>query len=282
MRFTFYTNFNTMAARQGMEAAADYAADHGFSAVEMLESAGEGYPRLIPDRETARKTKQILRQRGLEMACWSVGTTVYKAPEAVKSLMRQAEIASELECPYLHHTLLLWLAPFEGMPSFEEGIDCAVEAAAQAARYAQPLGVKCIYEDQGLYANGVEGFGAFYSRMKQITDNVGVCGDVGNSLFVDEGAEHFFEAFAKDICHVHVKDYLIRDFDTAPGRFWYPTKGGRWLRETMIGDGNVNLKRCMEILAEAGYSGTYALELGHPEPFEEGVRQAMNYLQGIL
>ena len=156
MRFTFYTNFNTMAARQGMEAAAEYAAGHGFSAVEMLESAGEGYPRLIPDRETARKTKQILRQRGLEMACWSVGTSVYNAPEAVKSLMRQAEIASELECPYLHHTLLLWLAPFEGMPTFEEGIDCAVEAAAQVARYAQPLGVKCIYEDQGLYANGVK------------------------------------------------------------------------------------------------------------------------------
>ncbi|MBQ2724733.1 MAG: sugar phosphate isomerase/epimerase [Clostridia bacterium] len=278
MRFTFYTRFNSTAARLGMEAAADYAAEHGFSAVEVLESAGPKDPVLIPDREAARKTKQILAQRGLSTACWSVGTTVYKSPAAVESLKRQAEIASELECPFLHHTLLLWLAPFEGMPSFSEGIACAADAAVQVARYAEPLGVKCIYEDQGLYANGVEGFGAFYRQVKQCCGNVGVCGDVGNSLFVDEGAERFFEAYAEDICHVHIKDYLVKKFKNPPSRHWYPTRGGRWLRETMVGDGNVNLDRCMDILKKAGYSGTYALELSHPEPFEEGVKQAMTYL----
>lgn len=83
---------------------------------------------------------------------------------------------------------------------------------------------------------------------------------------------------AADICHVHIKDYLIRDFDCAPGRHWFPTKGGRWVRETMIGDGDVNLERCMNILRQTGYSGTYALELGHPEPFEDGMKQAMDYL----
>ncbi|MBQ8400864.1 MAG: sugar phosphate isomerase/epimerase, partial [Clostridia bacterium] len=226
-----------------------------------------------------KDARRILAAKGLHMACWSVGTTVYKSPEAVASLKRQAEIASELECPFLHHTLLLWLAPFEGMPTFDEGIACAVEAAAEVAAYAKPLGVKCIYEDQGMYANGVEGFGAFYKQMKKRCDNVGVCGDVGNSLFVDEGAERFFAAYAEDICHVHIKDYMIRTFDKAPSRFWYPTKGGRWLRETMVGDGNVDLESCMNILQKAGYSGTYALELSHPEPFEEGVKQAMDYLR---
>ena len=279
MRFTFYTRFNSTADRLGMEAAADYAVEHGFSAVEVLESAGSKDPVLIPDREAARKTKRILAQRGLSTACWSVGTTVYKSPTAIESLKRQAEIASEMECPFLHHTLLLWLAPFDGMPSFEEGIDCAVNAAVEVARYAKPLGVKCIYEDQGLYANGVDGFGAFYRQVKQCCDNVGVCGDVGNSLFVDEGAEHFFEAYREDICHVHIKDYLVKEFNQPPSRHWYPTKGGRWLRETMVGDGDVNLERCMDILKETGYSGTYALEMNHPEPFEEGVKQAMEYLR---
>ncbi|MBR5445525.1 MAG: sugar phosphate isomerase/epimerase [Clostridia bacterium] len=279
MRFTFYTHFNGMAAREGTEKAADWAAEHGFSAVELLESAGPQYPSLYPDRQAAEAAKKILAARGLSTACYSVGTTVYKNPEAVASLKRQAEIAAALDCPFLHHTLLLWLADAEGMPSFEEGIACAVEAAAEVADYAKTLGVRCIYEDQGMYANGVEGFGAFYRQIKQRCDNVGVCGDMGNSLFVDEGAERFFAAYAGEICHVHVKDYLIRTFDAAPSRNWYRTKGGRYLRETMVGDGDGNVAACMDILKKAGYSGTYALELCHPEPFEAGVCQAMEYLR---
>jgi len=78
---------------------------------------------------------------------------------------------------------------------------------------------------------------------------------------------------------VHVKDYLIRTFSKAPSRMWYPTKGGRWLRETMVGDGDVDVTSCMDILQQAGYQGTYALELSHPEPFEAGVAQAMEYLR---
>ena len=279
MQFTFYTRFNSMAVREGLETTADYAAEHGFSAVEFLESAGKSDPSVVKNTAMAKEARKILAAKGLRTACWSVGTTVYKAPEAVESLKRQAEIVSELECPFLHHTLLLWLKPFEGMPSFEEGIACAVEAAAEVADYAKPLGVKCIYEDQGLFANGVDGFGAFYKQMKKRCSNVGVCGDMGNSLFVDEGAERFFAAYAEDICHVHVKDYMIRTFAEAPSRNWYPTKGGRWLRETMVGDGNVDVASCMDILQQAGYKGTYALELSHPEPFEEGVKQAMDCLR---
>lgn len=279
MQFTFYTRFNSMAVREGLEATAAYAAEHGFSAVEFLESAGKSDPSVVKNTAMAKEARKILAAKGLHTACWSVGTTVYKSPEAVASLKRQAEIVSELECPFLHHTLLLWLKPFEGMPSFEEGIACAVEAAAEVADYAKPLGVKCIYEDQGLFANGVDGFGAFYKQMKKRCSNVGVCGDMGNSLFVDEGAERFFAAYAEDICHVHVKDYMIRTFAEAPSRNWYPTKGGRWLRETMVGDGNVDVASCMDILQQAGYKGTYALELSHPEPFEEGVKQAMDCLR---
>jgi len=40
MRFTFYSRFNAMVAREGMEKTADWAAANGFSAVEMLEGTG--------------------------------------------------------------------------------------------------------------------------------------------------------------------------------------------------------------------------------------------------
>ena len=279
MRFTFYSRFSTMAAREGMEKAAAYAAAHGFSAVEFLEFADSKYPTLIRDTAMAKETGRLLAAHGLDVACWSVGATVYRSPETVTFLKQQVEMAAALDCPYLHHTLLPWLVHFDGIPSFEEAIEGAVIAASEVAEYAKRLGVTCIYEDQGLYANGVEGFGTFYRQIKQCSSNVGVCGDMGNSLFVDEGAERFFAEYAEDICHVHVKDYLIRTFKKAPSPKWYPTKAGKWLRETMVGDGNANVAACMDILKQVGYSGTYALELGHPEPFEDGIVQAMDYIR---
>lgn len=279
MRFAMYSRFNSMANRIGLEAAADFAAEMGFSAVEVLESTGPDAPILIPDTNAAKQAKAVLAQRGLTVACYSVGSCVYRSPEAEKSLMKQAEIAAALDCPFLHHTLLPWIWRVDGMPTFEEGIAGAVEAAGRVADHAKPLGIRCIYEDQGLYANGVEGFGVFYRQMKQRCDNVGVCGDIGNSLFVDEGAEKFFAAYAEDICHVHIKDYLRKSVKEAPGRYWLVTRGGNWLRDTLIGDGIVNFDACMQILKSAGYDGVYALENEHPEPYEEGVRQAMNFLR---
>ncbi len=278
MRFTMYAGYSSMLIREGVEKTADYAVQMGFSSVEVLESTGEGYPCSVPDVESAKTIKQVLAERGLNTACYSVGTTIYQNPAAVDSLMRQAEIAAALDCPFLHHTLISSIYMTPDMPPFDEAMAAVAEAAGKIAAYAKTLGVRCLYEDQGMYANGVEGFGAFYSQVRQISDNVGVCGDIGNSLFVDCEPEKFFAAYAGEICHVHIKDYLRKSVPESPGIYWLPTKGGNWVRGTTIGSGIVDFDACMKILKDVGYAGDYALELEHPEPYEDGIRQGMGYL----
>ncbi len=278
MKFTMYAGYSSMLKREGAAATADYAVKMGFSSVEVLESTGEGYPYSVPDVASAKEIKKVLDDHGLVTACYSVGTTIYKNPDAVESLMRQAEIAAALGCPYLHHTLITGYRVTPDLPAFDEVMADIVPSAVRIAEYAKTLGVRCLYEDQGLYANGLEGFGAFYSQVKEGTDNVGVCGDMGNCLFVDCEPEKFFAAFATEIYHVHVKDYLRKSVPESPGIYWLPTRGGNWLRGTTIGSGIVDYDACMHILKTAGYAGHYALELEHPEPFEDGVRQGIQYL----
>lgn len=279
MQFTFYNHFKEMAMTKGMAATAEYGVSHSFSSVEFLE--GYGSTPLLADTQAAKEAKTVLAEHGLTTACYSAGINVYQNPDTVAFLKKQVDLVAALDCPYLHHTMLTWLYPTADMPTFEEGIDLAVEVAATVANYAKPLGVKCIYEDQGLFVNGVDGFGAFYHRLKQCCDNVGVCGDMGNTLFVNADPVDFFRAYADDICHVHVKDYLIRTFETAPSSRWYHTRGDKWLRDTMVGDGNVNIAGCVEVLKQAGYTGPYSLELCHPEPFDMGVEQAMSVLRSL-
>lgn len=154
-----------------------------------------------------------------------------------------------------------------------------MDAAEQVARYAEPLGITCLFEDQGIYLNGLAGFGKFFYELKRRCSNVGVCGDVGNILFVDEDPVDFFEMFKEDIKHVHIKDYLRKPAaKQSIGHYWLPTRGGQWLRETMVGSGIVDFESCMKVLKSVGYQGGLGLELGHPEPFEVGVQQAMEYL----
>ena len=283
MQFTMYSRFNATLAGLGAPATADYAADLGFSSVEVLEVTSPGHPSVIPDRETAKTVRQALAERGLTVACYSVGTCIYRSPEAEESLRYQAEIAAELGSPFLHHTLIPWLKKPADAPSFEEALEITADAAARVAKYAAPLGITCLYEDQGLYANGVTGFGAFYREIKNRAANVGVCGDVGNVLFVDESPVPFFREFIGEIRHVHIKDYLYKtNISASPGMYWLETGNGSWVRDTMIGHGDLDIAGCMDILKKAGYDGALAFENEHPEPYEAGVKQGMDYLKRFI
>jgi len=280
MNYSFYTRFTEMLTRDGAQKTAEYACTMGFASVEMLD--GIGHIPVIPDTKTAEDIRRIFAEYDLSFACYSVGCNVYGNPASEDALVRHAEIAAALGCPYLHHTLKTGLTMNEDAPSVDAVLDEVTAAAIRIADRAKPLGVTCIYEDQGMYANGTANFGRFYREVHRVCDNTGVCGDFGNILFVDEDPATFLSAFASDIRHVHVKDYLRKSFaDTVPTGGWYPTKHGQYLRDTTVGAGIIDIPACMKILRDAGYNGAYALELCHPEPFEDGVRIAMRYMDAI-
>ncbi|MBQ7016467.1 MAG: sugar phosphate isomerase/epimerase [Firmicutes bacterium] len=280
MHYTMYTRFNELLNAVGPEAAADRAKEMGFESVEMFSGI---QPSTISDVETARQVRQIFEKRGLHFACYSVYADLYESEKHIELMMLHADLAAALGSPYLHFTILPWLSLDETKPSIENGISFAVDAAERVARHAEPLGVTCIFEDQGMYLNGIENFGKFFYELKSRCSNVGVCGDVGNILFVDEDPAPFFEAFKEDLKHVHIKDYLRKPAGFDPvGRYWLPTRGRQWLRDTMIGSGVIDFKACMDVLKSIGYDGPLALELGHPEPFDVGVQQAMEYLNRFL
>ena len=140
------------------------------------------------------------------------------------------------------------------------------------AKYAAALGIRCLYEDQGLYFNGVDGFGAFYKAVKAQEPSVGICGDIGNTLFVNEDPVAFFREFASEFCHVHLKDYVPCNADDEGANV---TQDGSYVKESVIGEGIIDTLSCLDALKSCGYTGAIALENNHAEDFEQGVRTAM-------
>lgn len=286
MLFSMYSGFFALVRKYGIEQAAKTAAALGFSSVELFDKAGkESFSPTFPNVQAAARAREVLHQHGLSVSCYSVATTLVapdstlqKNAKAIDELKAYADMTAALGAPYLHHTLVLKMPLPTDAPRFDEILEPVAEAAAEVAHYCEGLGLTCLYEDQGMYFNGVEKFGRFFAKMQKRCPNVGVCGDMGNTLFVDESPVPFFRAFAPHIKHVHVKDYrMIVDQQSNTASLC--SKGGTLLKDTVIGQGEIDIPGCLQILREHNYKGAFALEDPFCENYADSARAAFSLVE---
>ena len=256
-----YSGFSSLVNKYGLEYAASFASFSGFSSVEFIDILGTGFT-TFQDTDQALLARRVLHKHSLSVSCYSVGANlvniesgVQKSSETIAALKKIAEIAAALGSPYLHHTLFTHLTLPPNAPSFDEVLYPVVDAAREVADYCKRLGISCIYENQGMYFNGVGNFKRFFHLMKTGCSNVGICGDVGNSLFVDESPLPFFEAFIDYIKHVHLKDYK-KVTHTSELR----SRDGAYLENVPIGSGDIDISSCLKALKKHGYCGAFSIE----------------------
>ena len=83
--------------------------------------------------------------------------------------------------------------------------------------------------------------------------NYGWLVDVGNFMCADEDPQHAVGVAAPYAFHVHVKDFLLKKgMEDKPEGHWITTRGGSYLRGTVIGHGVVPVRPCLNILKNAG------------------------------
>lgn len=287
MKFTAYTHFSEKIKSEGLASAVDFILPLGFSSVEIFDMATPNQSDTFKSAEEAKRAGEYLLSKGLSVACYSVGATLYDYETggvnrfAVERLLHHADIAAALGSPFLHHTLILDLAPPPNAPDFDTALKVVTNAAKQVADYCKPLNLTCLYEDQGLFFNGVEGYGRFYRAMKELCSNVGVCGDIGNTLFIGESAEAFFRQFADEIKHVHVKDYIVCDDIAANENGWTKTQSNKYLKATAIGNGDIDLEAILRPLKAAGYDGSFAFESVPLALYQGSVPSSMQLLEKL-
>jgi len=275
--FTNYSIFYSDIKNHGIEYAVEHTVKLGFDAVEFL-----GYPKCFSAPSALSSTAKLLAENGLKVSCYSEGINLLDTSRATRSelethLFKCADAAAELGSPYFHHTLVLPLALPSNAPAYCDILPTILNSAEKVARYCERLGLTCLYEPQGMYFNG-EGLKIFFDEMKKRCQNIGICGDVGNSLFVDYSPNLIFDNFAKEIKHVHLKDYFISD---APfeGAKCYKTRGGRWLSDAPLGKGAVDIPYCLARLREQNYCGDYSFEV---EGSDEVMKNATEYVKNLF
>lgn len=256
-KITNYEPFYFDSLQKGVDFAAAHTLALGFDSVELLATSP-----IFPFTE--KELKHALSANGLPVTCFSVGLNLYAETESERraaeaTLCGFAETAALLGSPILHHTLLTPVALWEGAPDFSAVLSPVLDSAERVARHCEALGLACIYEPQGMFFNG-EGFSLFFDEMKKRAANVGICGDVGNPLFVDADPKALFAKHAADIKHVHLKNYRIADEPFKTGKC-YPSRAGRYLQNAPLSEGALDLAAILAPLGKAGYMGAFALEV---------------------
>lgn len=245
MKIASYNTFFSDLKLHGFEYALAHTAALGYDGVEILYLSGR-----LASLDDAKRARERFDAYGLDVVCYSVcvNLTPDRSAIAEAELRHHAALASILGSPYLHHTLACALRKSDNAPAYDDIFDHVLQTARRVADACAEQGLTCLYEPQGLYFNGIDGLGRFFTEIKRTHGNVGICGDMGNSLFVGCDPVSVFAHFKDDIRHLHAKNFLITS-QNDPDHKCFPLQNGTWLCDVGFEQqGAVDLCGCLSAL----------------------------------
>lgn len=150
--------------------------------------------------------------------------------------------------------------------SFDSVLLKLAYACREVTEYAATKGIKTMVENHGFFCQDS-------SRVEKLVNevnhkNFGLLLDMGNFLCADENPATAFGNVAPYAFYAHAKDFHVKSpMSPNPGKGFFRSRNGHYLRGAIIGHGDVPVKHCIDALKVAGYNGYMAIEFeGMEEP----------------
>lgn len=257
----------------------DKAAEMGFCAIEFLDMPGGS---LDEQKESAKKLKALAKDAKIDICAYTIGAELFKGDveadkREVERLKAQAEIASVLGAKIMRHDVCYNLKKSGKGRSFDLMLPTIAENARIITEYAKGLGIRTCVENHGYIAQDSDRLERLFCAVDH--DNFGLLVDIGNFVCVDEDNATAVSRLAPYAIHVHAKDmYYSREFKYG----WGQTRGCNYFAGAAVGQGDVDVKKCIEILRRAGYDGYLSVEYEGADDCIVGIEKSRDYLGGIL
>jgi len=253
----------------------------GFDAIEFIDL--DGAPDLALQKKNARKIRAEAERLGMEINAYTIGGCLFKPTQEemdaeVERLKGQVEVAAELGAKILRHDVCYTLTKTGKGRSFDLMLPDIAANARKITEYAQTLGIRTCTENHGYIAQDSDRVERLFNTVAH--DNYGLLCDMGNFLCVDEDPAIAVSRVAPYAIHVHIKDMLYRK-EPFSGSY-FPSRGGNYLRGTVVGEGDVPVKQCLRILFKAGYEGFVSLEYEGVEDCIDAIGRGLSNIKAIL
>jgi sugar phosphate isomerase/epimerase len=223
------------------------------------------------DFESIALAKRAAKDAGIPLVNYSVPANLIEADASafeaeIQRTQRHVQIAAELGLPRMRHDISSFSYPRDetGVEHFERLFPRMVEAVTRIAAYAQTLGVTTMLENHGFFVNGCDRCERLVRAVNR--DNYKFLLDTGNMICVDEDAEAAAWKLAPMAEMIHLKDFYIRRRNPSGDGSWFQSNMGRYLRGSIVGQGDMDMYEIIGQIKKSGYDGNIAIEF---EGFEE-------------
>ena len=178
----------------------------------------------------------------------------------------------------MRHDVCYKLGKTGNARSFDLMLPTIAANARRVTEYGETLGIKTCTENHGYIAQDSDRVERLFNAVNH--DNYGLLVDVGNFSCVDENNVTAVSRVAPYAVHVHAKDMA---FSSEPKEgYTLKTRGCNYLKCTYLGGGDVNVKKCIDILKRAGYDGYVSIEYEGAEDCIEGIQKGFEFLKNII
>lgn len=257
------------------------AKEMGFDAIEFTEI--DGTPEFAQQLENAEKIRKEADRVGIPICAYAVSACLYQETKEtsdaqVEQLKHQLEIAKVLGAKVMRHDVCYQLGKTGNSRSFDLMLPTIAENARRVTEYAKTLGIQTCTENHGMIAQDSDRVERLFNAVNH--DNYGLLVDMGNFVCADENPVTAVSRVAPYAIHAHAKDMILSMAKEGDASFL--TRGGRYCRGCVIGEGDVPVQQCLRILKAAGYDGYVSIEYEGEEDCIAGIGRGLQNLRRFL
>ena len=273
---------------QVMEWAKENGAEH-------LELVPFGFT-LLGDDKLCQQVKDKAEELDLPLSNYAILADVLKWDEGerkaeIQRIKTHVDVAAQLGIPLMRHDISSFRRPMETNTTvnFEREFPMMVEAATEVADYAAKYGITTTVENHGFFVNGSDRVIRLVEAVNR--PNFKMCLDTGNLLCVDEQPETSIKKCMPYVGMIHMKDFYIRKKEQLPGigglfdcdaGNWFATLGGKMLRGSIFGQGDIDVFSVIRDIKESGYDGYISLEFEGMEESRQASLTSLNTIKNIF
>ena len=256
----------------------------GFEAIEFVDfNVTSTLPEGMTMMEYAKELRAECDRVGIAVTNFTIGADFQNrdTAEEVERVKGMVDIAEAFGATGMRHDVASGAKPYQ---SFDHALPKIAEGVRQVAEYAATKGIKTMSGNHGFFAQDALRVEKLMNTVNH--PNYGWLVDMGNFTCADEDPAISVGIGAPYAFYVHAKDFIIKPADGPnPGKFFFQSRNGNYLRGTIIGQGNVPVKHCLIALKKAGYDGYVAIEFEGMEDcilaLEAGCENLKRYIAEI-
>ncbi len=255
------------------------AKEMGFDGIEFIDlSPADG----ISEKNYAEMIREESEKLSLPVIIYTVSANLLNdsgLDAEVERICKKVDIAEILGAKKIRHDAA-WSVPdsIRKHAGFEQVLPTLVEGCKKVTEYAKEKDVVTMIENHGFFCQDSERVEKIITGVAD--DNFGVLLDVGNFSCVDENSAAASGRLTPYIKHIHAKDFHIKSGNGInPGKGFFKSRGGNYLRGSIIGHGDIPVMQCLSIAKNSGYDGYVSVEFEGLESCLDGIEIGLENLR---